>query len=140
MSQPFEINRIFKASPLLIWNALTNSNEMKQWYFDIPDFTPLVGFKFTFIGGTEECNYTHLCTITEAVPLQTLAYTWRYEGYDGDSLVTWRLQPTGNGTVLQLCHSGLDTFPSTNSDFALNSFVDGWNHIINKSLPTYLGE
>ena len=30
---------------------------MKQWYFDLAEFKPEVGFKFQFMGGTEDNQY-----------------------------------------------------------------------------------
>lgn len=73
------------------------------------------------------------------MPLQKkkLSYSWRYEGYEGNSEVTFELFPEEGGTKLRLTHTGLGSFPP-NPDFARQNFVDGWTYIILTSLPGYL--
>ena len=88
-NQSVTLERIFDAPPEKIWQALSDNSQMKRWYFDLPDFRPEVGFQFQFKGGpAPERQYTHLCEVVEVIAGQKIAYTWRYEGYAGDSLVT----------------------------------------------------
>ena len=134
---PFVIERTYKASPERVWKAITDKDDMKQWYFDLAEFKPEVGFEFRFNGGPEDRVYVHICVITEAVPNKKLTYSWRYEGYEGNSFVTWELFAEGMGTRLKLTHAGLDTFPPL-ADFAKENFAQGWGHIIGKSLVEYL--
>jgi uncharacterized protein YndB with AHSA1/START domain len=82
-------------------------------------------------------TYHHLCKITEVVPQKKLAYTWRYKGHEGNSLVTFELFGDGDKTRLKLAHEGLETFPKTPS-FARKSFVQGWTQIIGSSLKDFL--
>lgn len=140
MNQPITIKKHFKATPEQIWNALTRDSEMKKWYFDIPGFQPLVGYTFSFTGGPDDRLYKHICTVTKVDTNRVLAHTWTYEGYDGETVVEWQLEPDGDGTFLKLTHSGLDTFPATNPDFAEKNFREGWQHIINVSLAAYLSD
>ena len=133
------IERIYNAPATKIWNAITDKNEMKQWYFDLLEFKPEVGFEFQFTGGKDENNtYVHLCKITEVVLNKKLTYSWRYEGYEGNSFVTFELSEAGAKTKLILTHTGLKTLPANNPDFAKNNFIEGWNHIIGKSLKDYV--
>jgi len=113
---------------------------MKQWYFDLAEFKPEIGFEFQFLGGTEDKKYLHICKITEVVALKKLIYSWRYDGYQGISHVTFELYPEGNGTRLKLTHKGLETFPADNSDFARENFAAGWTDIIGRSLKEFLGK
>jgi hypothetical protein len=46
----------------------------------------------------------------------------------------------GNQTKLKLTHTGLETFPINNPDFARESFAAGWTHIIDKSLAGFLNK
>lgn len=121
-----------------VWKALTDKDEMKHWYFELEEFKPEVGFEFQFYGGSEEKKYLHLCKITEVIPNKKVAYSWKYEGYQGESFVTFELFAEGDKTRLKLTHEGLESFPSDNSDFSKENFVTGWNHIIYKSLKDYL--
>jgi len=111
---------------------------MKEWYFDLAAFEPVPGFEFSFHGGKDDRIYNHLCRITEVVVNKKLAHTWRYEGYEGDSLVQFELSPEGEKTRVKLTHSGLETFPSDNPDFAKQNFVEGWTYIMGTSLKNYL--
>lgn len=123
----------------MVWSALTESGRMKHWYFDLPGFNPAVGYRFEFTGGPEDgIQYKHLCEITEVIPAQKLTYSWKYEGYEGISYVTFELSDENGSTRLELTHTGIDTFPSSNPDFAIHNFEAGWNHIIHTSLKNYL--
>lgn len=139
--EPFVIERILPAPPARVWKAITSKEEMKQWYFDIsPGFKPEVGYTFQFTGEGNGMIYVHHCEVTEVVPGSKLTYSWRYEGYEGNSFVTFELFPDGpDKTRLKLTHTGLETFPGTaNKDFSKESFAAGWTEIIGKLLPTYL--
>lgn len=137
-NQPFEIERTYNAPVEKVWKAITDKNEMKQWYFDLEEFSPEKGFEFTFDAGDKNIMYTHICKIVEVIPYQKLSYSWRYEDYEGDSLVTFELFPEGEKTRLKLTHEGLETFPQNNPSFAKESFAGGWNEIIGKNLKGYV--
>lgn len=133
------IEQTFKLSVETLWKAITDKDEMKIWYFDFQDFKPEVDFEFQFWGGpSEDRQYLHLCKITEVVPFRKLAYSWKYEGYEGNTLVTFRLSTDGIQTLLKLTHEGLESFPADNPDMARENFVEGWNWIIGKSLKEYM--
>jgi uncharacterized protein YndB with AHSA1/START domain len=135
---PFTIERTYNASIDAVWQAITDKNKMKQWYFDLPEFKPEVGFEFSFTGGPENRTYLHLCKITEVIAGKKLTYSWRYDGYEGNSFVTFELFPEGNKTRLKLTHKGLETFPASNPDLAKENFVAGWEQIIGISLKEFL--
>ena len=120
-----------------VWKSITDKNEMKKWYFDLEEFKPEVGFEFSFWGGTEQKKYLHLCKITEVVLNKKLSYSWRYDGYTGESFVTFEIFIENNKTKVRLTHTGLETFPADNPDFAKGNFAEGWNHIIGTSLKEY---
>ncbi|HJP61870.1 MAG TPA: SRPBCC domain-containing protein [Mucilaginibacter sp.] len=136
--EPFVIERTLNAPPQKVWEAITDRDKMKQWYFDIAEFRPEVGFEFTFTGGSEEKTYVHLCKVTKVDPGKTLQYSWRYQDYPGNSFVTFELFPEGNATRLKLTHDGLETFPTDNKDFARESFSAGWTYIIGTSIKEFV--
>ncbi|HXA02822.1 MAG TPA: SRPBCC domain-containing protein [Cytophagaceae bacterium] len=133
------VERTYNALIEKVWKAITDKNDMKQWYFDLPGFKPEVGFEFQFTGGKDENNpYLHLCKITEVIPNEKLTYSWRYDGYEGISYVTFELFAEGNKTKLKLTHAGLETFPASNADFAKRNFAEGWTSIIGKGLKEFV--
>lgn len=138
-SEPFVIERTFNAPISKVWKAISDNNEMKKWYFDLPDFKPKVGFEFRFLGGTEEKKYLHICKVTEVIEGKKLQYSWRYDGYEGISYVTFELFAEEDKTRLKLTHEGIETFPAVNdSNFAKESFAEGWKYIIGKSLMEFV--
>ena len=96
-----------------------------------------MGFEFEFTVEHEGMTYHHLCKITEVIPQKKLAYTWRYKGHEGNSLVTFELFADGDKTRLKLTHEGLETFPKTTS-FARENFMKGWTQIIGSSLKDFV--
>src|SRR5689334_9379007 len=94
------VERVFNAPVGRVWIALTDVNEMRQWYFDLKEFKPEIGFEFEFVVEHEGNTYHHLCKVTEVIPQKKIPYTWRYKGEPGDSLVTFELFPDGDKTRL----------------------------------------
>jgi uncharacterized protein YndB with AHSA1/START domain len=137
-NEQFVIERTYNAPIGKVWEAITDKNDMKQWYFDIAEFKPEVGFEFQFEGRKDDKCYIHLCKITEVIVGRKLTYSWRYEGYEGNSFVTFELFAEGDKTRLKLTHEGLETFPMTNPDFAKENFVAGWTQLIGSSLKEFV--
>ncbi len=137
-AQPLIFERTYHASADRVWQAITNRDEMAKWYFDLVAFRPEVGFEFSFMGGSEENQYKHNCRITEVIPGRKLSYTWSYEGYPGESEVSFELFPEGDYTRMVLTHTGVDTFPADKPDFAARSFQEGWRGILGSGLKNYL--
>jgi uncharacterized protein YndB with AHSA1/START domain len=137
-NEPFVIERTFNSGIEKVWQAITDKEQMKQWYFDIADFKPETGCEFLFTGGNDDRVYLHLCKITELVKFKKLKYSWRYDGYEGNSFVSFEVFSEGEKTRLKLTHEGLETFPQNVPDFARRNFEEGWTYIIGKSLPDFL--
>jgi uncharacterized protein YndB with AHSA1/START domain len=131
------IERTLNASVAQVWKALTDVDQMRQWYFDLKEFRPEVGFEFGFVVEHEGNTYDHRCKVTEVIPQRKIAYTWRYEGHEGDSLVMFELFPEGEKTRLRLKHEGLETFPKTVA-FARENFEKGWTELIGSELKKFV--
>ena len=136
---PFTIERVYNVPREKVWNAITNKDEMKKWYFDLEKFDPTVGFEFQFYGeGRKGEKYLHLCKVTEVEEGKKLAYSWRYENLPGNSTVRFELFTEGEKTRLRLTHEGLESFVTDNPDFAKESFAQGWTEITGTHLKNYL--
>lgn len=137
--QPFVIERVFNSPVSKVWSALTDNEQMKQWYFNLPEFKPEVGFEFQFLAGeSAEKQYLHLCKVTEVIPGRKIAYSWRYDGYPGNSIVRFELFEEKNKTRLKLTHEGIETLGPGNPDFAKENFVQGWTQFMDKALKNFL--
>jgi len=137
LTEAITLERTFDAPIGRVWTALTDVDQMRKWYFNLKEFKPEVGFEFEFIVEHEGNSYHHLCRVTDVVPEKKIAYTWRYKGEPGDSLVTFELFPDGNKTRLKLTHTGIETFPKTPA-YARKNFEAGWTAIIGSELKQFV--
>jgi uncharacterized protein YndB with AHSA1/START domain len=131
------LERTFNAPVARVWKALTDVNQMRQWYFDLKEFKPEPGFEFEFVVEHEGNTYHHLCRVTDVIAEKKIAYTWRYKGEPGDSLVTFELSPEGDKTRLKLTHTGIETFPKTPA-YARKNFETGWTAIVDSELRQFV--
>jgi len=131
------IERTFNAPVERVWKALTDVEQMRSWYFDLKEFKPTVGFEFEFVVEHEGNRYHHLCRVIDVIPQKKIAYTWRYKGEPGDSLVTFELFGEGDKTRVKLTHTGIETFPKTPA-YARKNFEAGWTEIIGSELRQFV--
>jgi uncharacterized protein YndB with AHSA1/START domain len=134
--QPLIVERTFSVPVEVLWRAITRPEEMRRWYFELEGFQPQAGCEFRFVVEHEGHTYDHRCKVMEVVPLSKIAYTWRYHGHVGESLVTMELAAAGDQTKLKLTHTGLESFPQT-LPFARQNFERGWTSLIGDSLKDY---
>lgn len=139
-NEPFVIEKVYNTSVVNVWKAITNSTEMRQWYFDIPGFRAEPGFEFQFISDpAEERQYRHICQVTEVVTGQRLSFSWQYNHYDALTYVTFELsEEDDDRTRIRLSHEGLEAYPDSDPDFSKESFAEGWTWIIDTALKEYI--
>ena len=133
--------RRIKASPARVYAAITQPEQMVQWWG--PDAGPTLraeadvrpGGRFSIVFRVlsgEEYNPTGV--YREVVPEKKLVFTWEWAGrQDQESLVTFLLKPLAGGTELTLIHEGLP------DEDARRSHETGWSGWLDK-LPGYLTE
>jgi uncharacterized protein YndB with AHSA1/START domain len=138
LAEAVVVERTFNAPVARVWKAITDVDQMRTWYFDLKEFKPEIGFEFEFIVEHEGNTYHHLCKVTEVIPQKKIAYTWRYKGEPGDSLVTFELSAEDNNkTRLTLTHTGIETFPKTPA-YARKNFETGWTQLIGSELKQFV--
>jgi len=139
-SEPIIVEQSFNASRETVWRAITERDQMINWFFDnIPDFRADVGFETRFEVDSGQRHFSHLWKITDAVPEQRLVYEWRYEEYSGTGTVTFELFEDGDGSLLRVTNEGLESFPQDVPEFARESCEGGWKYFIQDNLKRYLG-
>ena len=137
--EPIIVTQIFDTSLKNVWEAITVLDKMKQWFFDnIPSFEPTVGFETRFDIKVEDRIFPHLWKLTEVVPLKSITYDWRYEGYSGSSLVVFELNEEADRTRLTLTNTVVEDFSDKIPEFTRESGIDGWSYFIKNSLKHYL--
>jgi uncharacterized protein YndB with AHSA1/START domain len=110
--------------PEKIWRALTEGQLIEQWLMK-NDFSPEVGHRFTF-RSTPVQSWDGIINSEVLVfePITRLAYSWGSMGLE--SVVTFTLTPTANGTNLRMEHSGF----KSDQDAAYKGATYGWRNFI----------
>ncbi len=122
-----------------VWAAITNPQEMRQWYFDtISDFKPEVGFSTRLTMDSGERKFNATWVVKRVVPGREIQYNWSYDEYEGEGPVTFSLLPKGDKTLITVINEGLETFPSEIPEFTKESCKGGWEYFIQQRLPEYL--
>jgi uncharacterized protein YndB with AHSA1/START domain len=136
---PIIVEQSFDASAQEVWEAITQQDQMIQWFFEnIESFIPQVGFKTQFVVHSEERTFTHLWEIIEVEPLKKIVYDWRYKEYSGAGNVVFELISQNGGTKLSLSNLVIENFPQDVPEFKRESCIGGWDYFIKDRLKTYL--
>ena len=137
--EPIILANTFPVNKEKAWSAITDLNEMRQWFFDnIPDFKPEVGFKTTFPVQSTDREFVHLWEVVAVDPGNSITVKWQFEGFDGVSLVTFDLEEQDSGTELTLTAKETKPFPREVPEFKRESGVAGWQYFIEQELAKYL--
>jgi uncharacterized protein YndB with AHSA1/START domain len=141
-SEPIITKQTYAAQRDLVWAALTDPAQMRQWYFEeMPDFKLEVGFETEFNVRCEDRDFLHVWKVTKAIAETKIAYRWRYGGYTGDSLVTWELAAADDNegsTQLKFTHAILEPFPPDDPIFSREACQGGCNYFLNERLKPFL--
>jgi uncharacterized protein YndB with AHSA1/START domain len=107
-----------------VWRALTQGQLITQWLMD-NDLEPVVGHRFQF-RGTPNPNWNGVidCEVLIVEPDEKLVYSWNALGLE--SVVTWTLNQTSNGTMLRMEQSGF----RADQVNAYNGASHGWKKFI----------
>lgn len=122
-----------------VWSAITDRSQMKDWYFDIPDFGTDLQTQFSFYENDGENKHQHHGEILEVIPKEKLKHTWSYPQISKDrTIVKWNLQDEGDKTLVILTHKGLENFEHLGEDFSKDSFDKAWTEIVSIKLKNFI--
>jgi uncharacterized protein YndB with AHSA1/START domain len=125
-------NIVIDASPEVVFKAITDPNELTNWFPDQAVLEPKVGGKMKFSFRKEENNEyrqgnTHEGTITEFILNKKISYTWE-DSNEPDfprTVVTWELEEIENTkTSLKLRHAGFKAGEKA------KQYDEGWSHFL----------
>lgn len=139
MNEPIIVEQSYNASKEEVWNAITDKECMKQWYFDIPDFELKENTEFNFYEPGEAKQYHHRCVIQKIVPFEKLQHTWTHPSHSkGESVLTWELNEEEGTTTVRLTHAGIENFADGGEAFKKENYKVGWNEILTQLLKDFL--
>jgi uncharacterized protein YndB with AHSA1/START domain len=136
------VQRIYPVPAEKVWEAITNPEQMRQWYFPmLEDFKAEVGFETSFAVPAFDKHFLHIWKVAEVIPGKKISYEWRYGGYPGNSLVSFELFEEKEGTRLVLTHKNLETFKGDQyPELARENFILGWTRFICLALKEYMNK
>ena len=130
---------VIDASPEVVFKAITDPDELTQWFPDQAILEPKIGGKVRFSTFNEnhpskvDRDYIMEGTIKELVLNKKLSYTWRFKDLPGfpETTVVWQLENLdANKTKVELTHFG---FTGKEKGMkSLESHDRGWTEVLNK--------
>ena len=129
------VEETFPHAPETLWKVLTTGALIGRWLMAPTGFEPVKGKRFTFqtkaAGGWDGVIH---CQVLEVIPNERIAYSWKgghesNAGYGSplDTVVTWTLARTANGTRVRLVHAG---FVVPTNESAFQSLGNGWRKVV----------
>ncbi len=125
---------VIDASPEVVFKAITDPNELTNWFPDQAILEPKVGGKIKLSFYKEE-DHEHRKydffpegSITEFIPNKKISYTWHEPNTEDfpRTLVTWELEEIeDNKTRVKLLHTGFEAGKLFRHD-------EGWSHFLNQ--------
>jgi uncharacterized protein YndB with AHSA1/START domain len=153
MKLPIEQDRIekqieLKAPVARVWRALTDYREFSKW-FQVNLEAPFVPGQ-TSRGQITYPGYEHLkweAVVQKMEPERLFSFTWHpyavelQKDYSKEpsTLVEFRLEPKGGGTLLTLTESGFNKLPADRRLEAFRMNDDGWAEQM-KNIERHVGQ
>lgn len=139
MNIPIIVDEVFNSNKKIIWEAITELDQMKLWFFDnIPAFKPKVGFETAFNVKSGERDFMHQWKIIEVIPQEKIVYDWKYEKYLGAASLTFELFEENDKVKIEVTCIGIESFPQNIPEFRRESCLAGWNYFIKQRLKNYI--
>lgn len=129
------VEEVFPHSPETIWKTLTTGELIGRWLMTPEGFEPVKGNRFTFQTKPADAwdGVIH-CEVLDVISNERFVYSWKggHSGNTGygsllDTVVTWTISRTANGTRVQLVHSG---FVVPRNASALETMGNGWKKVV----------
>ncbi|MGA8083952.1 MAG: SRPBCC domain-containing protein [Candidatus Nitrosopolaris sp.] len=131
---------VIDASPEVVFKAITDPNELTNWFPDHAILEPKVGGKMKLSFYKEKSENDHPCTgdaspegtIKEFIPNKKLSYTWQHKDVPEfpETVVSWELEDIGaNKTRVELIHSG---FTGKEERKSFKEHDQGWTYFLDR--------
>jgi len=127
---------LFTQSKEEVWEYLTKPELIAKWLMP-NNFKLEEGHEFTFTTNPIPqlgLSGTFYCKVIEIVPIQKLVYSWQggvsKTNPTLETIVEWTLESKGEGTKLNLIHTGF----TKDNESILNAMYGGWDDHIQKIL------
>lgn len=125
------VKRVIDADPETLFEALTDQEIMKKWFFASGDAgwsatvenNPKAGGRYKIDMHSPEDTYSHEGKYTEIIPNEKIVFSWN-SPYVTDTVVTITLNEVDGGTEVKLKHEFMPTAEET------KKHEQGWTQIL----------
>jgi len=136
-----EIKQVIEidASPEVVFSAISDAQELIQWFPDAAILEPKVGgqFKLSFLKDSKNSrmkldrNFINEGKALEIILNKKLVHTWKWPAFSdfAETIVTWELEQVDNKTRLTLTHIGFTG--KEQGPASLEEHNKGWSFFLN---------
>lgn len=136
-----EIKQVIEidASPEVVFSAISDAQELIQWFPDAAILEPKVGgqFKLSFLKDSKNSrmkldrNFINEGKALEIILNKKLVHTWKWPAFSdfAETIVTWELEQVDNKTRLTLTHTGFTG--KEQGPASLEEHNKGWSFFLN---------
>ncbi|NQU48495.1 MAG: SRPBCC domain-containing protein [Planctomycetes bacterium] len=136
---PVVVEQEFNRPVRDVWEAITEIDLMRQWYFEnIPDFQAKVGFRTEFAVESGCRTFLHQWQVTQVEAPHKLVYSWRYPDFEGDAITIFEVSGYHQKSRLTVTMDIVKSFQKDIPEFERESCVGGWNYFICERLKSFL--
>lgn len=143
MFESIILSKIMHAPIDAVWAVITETNHLKNWYFDFSeDFRLEIGHTWEWWAGPPNGKkWLHRGVVTQLIHGKRFVHTWEYPGYIGKGEVVWVLTAINdNQTKVDFAFNFLTPFDPTEEALSRENFELGWNYILMNGLEEYLSK
>jgi uncharacterized protein YndB with AHSA1/START domain len=142
MSEVIEQSFVTKASVGEIWHALTDRDELENWWGEGVILDPKTGGKFCEPWEDDDGSRKMASgKVLAAKANKEITFTWTEKEWPktAETQVTFTISDDGKLRSLKLKHSGWEKLPEAKRAATLKDFKIGWSYHM-KELKSYLDE
>lgn len=142
MKNTIELSINVRATAAEVWGALTDSDELENWWSEDVKLEPRVGGQFREAWEDDE-GKAQLASgkVTALKPKQEITFSWREKDWPNDvtTLCTFSIKDDKNQRIITVLHSGWEHLPENKRAQLVADFSLGWKYHL-KELKAYLDD
>ncbi|HEX7674969.1 MAG TPA: SRPBCC domain-containing protein [Bdellovibrio sp.] len=140
MGKAIEMSITVKATVGEVWNALTDADELENWWGEDVKLEPKVNGKFYEYweddAGNEQMASGKVLALKK---MKHITFTWREKSWPKNATTecSFEITEEGKKSTLKLKHTGWETLPEDRREKVFKDFKVGWTFHM-KELKEYL--
>lgn len=142
MKNLIELSITVRATAAEVWGALTDSDELENWWSEEVKLEARVGGQFREVWEDDE-GKAQLASgkVTAVKPKQEITFSWREKDWPKDvtTLCTFLIKDDKNQRTITVRHSGWENLPESKQAMLVEDFSLGWKYHL-KELKSYLDD